>query len=68
MTADRTVKLLLATIAFGLWMNVAVNLFRPIEVQAQSDLSIQSIRTTVAGMQITLNSIAAGLCPNDKLC
>ena len=68
MTDDRTVKLLLAAIAVGLWMNMAVNLFRPIEVQAQSDLSIRSIQTHVASMQITLNAIAAGLCLNDKLC
>lgn len=69
---DRTTKILLGLIAAGLWVNVADRLFTPGPVSAQdfSDIerTLRSIRTQVNSIQVQVNGIAIGACPNKKIC
>jgi hypothetical protein len=56
---DRTTKILLGFIAFGLWANLAVPLFQPQIATAQS---------AEEEIQHDLHNIYNGACPNHKIC
>jgi hypothetical protein len=57
---DRTTKILLATIAIGLWANLGFSVFRPVAAVAQS--------YELSGIASNLSSIAGGVCVNRKIC
>jgi hypothetical protein len=65
--SDRTTKLLLATIALGLWANLAVFLFRPVVALAQRD-DATMILSHVSTIEDELEQIQTGSCSNTKIC
>lgn len=68
--ADRTTKILLASIALGLWANLFVPLLRPITAFAQyeSDYILRSIDARLAGIAVDIDKLQKGNCANGKLC
>lgn len=58
---DRTTKLLLAAIAFGLWANAFIPILRPSPANATAESSLESIDRNIA-------SLANGICSNRKMC
>lgn len=55
MTADRTTKVLLATIALGLWVQILTPMFRPAPVTAQDTRRPVDVNITkVAGAPLRL--------------
>ena len=69
---DRTMKLLLAAIALGLWMNVLGDWIRPVPVEAQlgTDTTryLRNIQSSVNSIESDLNGIYRGRCRNNKIC
>ena len=57
---DRTTKILLATIAIGLWVNLGFFFFRPVAAVAQD--------CDLRGIDSILSNIANGACSNHKIC
>lgn len=68
--ADRTTKILLASIALGLWANLFVPLLRPITAFAQyeTDYILKSIDARLASIDINIDRLQRGNCANGKLC
>ena len=64
---DRTAKIILVAIAFGLWANVGVSPFRSGAAIAQS-FELLRIRTDVSSINRSLSQIATGRCGNPKIC
>jgi hypothetical protein len=62
---DKTTKVLLAVIAFGLWINVALSLLRPASVSAQDATTIERL---LKGIESDLSRIQRGTCSNNKIC
>jgi hypothetical protein len=58
---DRTVKVLLALIAAGLWANALMPLVKPTPAYAQFGDPMLNVADS-------LQSIARGVCRNQKLC
>ena len=56
---DRTTKAALVTIALGLWMNIAVSVFHPTPVSAQSSAELTLLQTID-------NDIKAGTLSTDR--
>jgi hypothetical protein len=81
---DRTTKILLATIALGLWANAAASLSRPATAQVSpqgtprqqtrdADLSdiqreLLDINLNLTNIQLGLVGLEEGHCRNRKLC
>jgi hypothetical protein len=67
---DRTTKILLASIALGLWANALIPLVQPISALAQyeSDYILKSINAHLANMDVNLDKLQKGSCSNGKLC
>jgi hypothetical protein len=67
---DRTTKVLLAAVAFGLWANVAVTLLKPVAVNAQGmpDLSLSMIQAELSRIGTDLGKIQKGTCLNERIC
>jgi hypothetical protein len=57
---DKTAKILLAAIAIGLWVNIAVIVFRPVAANAQND--------DLSGIATNVQKIENGTCTNLKIC
>lgn len=70
MTTDRTTKLLLALVAFGLMLNAFAILTSPRSVSADStlDRQIEILSLNVAAIDGNLSKIAKGTCVNPRLC
>lgn len=58
---DKTTKILMAAIAAGLWANAAANFITPATAQTPPGDALRSIA-------MSLNSIATGICTNQKMC
>lgn len=76
---DRTMKFLLAAIVLALWANAAAVWIQPVTAYAQDDARIvRELRALNATLETRLSTIesdvssleriARGVCPNDKLC
>jgi hypothetical protein len=73
---DKTTKLLLAAIAFGLFLNVFVPLLQPTVVNATTgpELSAEAQSVGIAANQAlrsiatSLRAVANGNCGNNKIC
>jgi len=62
---DRTTKLLLATIAVGLFANAAASVTRP----ATADTTFENhLSNSMEAVEKAISSIARGTCKNSKLC
>jgi hypothetical protein len=57
---DRTGKIILAVIALGLWVNIAVVVSRPQPATAQS--------YDLGNIEHDLHAIYTGNCSNEKIC
>ena len=67
---DRMTKILLASIALGLWANLLVPLFRPTAALAEyeADYILKSIDARLASIDINIDRLQKGICANGKLC
>lgn len=67
---DRTTKILLASIALGLWANLLMPSLRPIAALAQyeSDHILRSIDARLANIAFNIEKLQRGDCANGKLC
>jgi hypothetical protein len=67
---DRTTKILLASIAIGLWVNVAVMLMRPVTANAQyeTDHILKSMDGHLSQIDLNIGKLQGGSCSNGKLC
>jgi hypothetical protein len=70
---DRTTKILLGLIAFGLLANVTVSLSRPAIAQnltlaQENNLLLRNIATDLVDVKVYVGSIANAVCANRKLC
>ena len=70
---DRTTKILLVLIAFGLLANATVSLNRPAVAQTltlaqENSLMLRSIASDLADVKAYVGSMANGVCANGKLC
>ena len=67
---DRTTKLLLASIALGLWCNLFALVLRPMTAFAQyeSDYILRSIDAHLAKIDVNIDKLQRGACANSKLC
>jgi hypothetical protein len=61
MNVDRTTKLLLLTVALGLWLNALSPLFHIKKVSADTDTALQSIADDIS-------KISRGVCLNRTIC
>lgn len=61
---DRTTKVLLALIAFGIWLNIALPIYRPSVAVAQ-DFQTPAFISSIASY---VQQIATGTCLNHRLC
>lgn len=66
---DKLTKVLLAAIAFGLWMNAA-QIWQPARAQQQHGIEIDTSAMALAlsRIAVSLNQIVNGTCNNRKLC
>jgi hypothetical protein len=64
---DRTAKILLAAIAFGLWANAGVPLLRATPAYA-NERTEQSMLESLQSIQDDIKSLVEGRCQNRKLC
>jgi hypothetical protein len=64
---DRTTKIIMAAIAFGLWANAAISLFGPARADAQNS-GLRAISSNVVSIGFDLSKIASGSCKNSKIC
>jgi hypothetical protein len=64
---DRTTKILLAAIAFGLWANAGVPLLRATPAYA-NDQTEQSMLGHLQSIKDDIKSLVDGHCLNKKLC
>jgi hypothetical protein len=62
--SDRLTKVILITIALGLWANAAVTIIRPTPAAAVDDLCASCLQR----MADVLKHIQLGDCANPKLC
>ena len=65
MKIDRTMKILLAVIALGLFLNVAAELLRPEPVSAQFGTTIED---RLRNIENYLEGISRGTCLNREIC
>ncbi len=65
MTTDRTTKALLLIIAVGLWIHLATEVVRPVQLKAQTSLSDGLNLDRITKL---LDLIAQGTCQNRKIC
>jgi hypothetical protein len=67
---DRTTKILLASIALGLWANLFAPVLRPITAFAQyeNDHILKSIDARLASIDVNIERLQNGNCANRKLC
>jgi hypothetical protein len=64
------IKILLASIATGLWANIIVPLIRPAPAVAQyeTDQILKSIDIHLRNIDVNIDKLQAGSCANGKLC
>ena len=67
---DRTTRILLAIIAFGLWANLFVSVLRPSQAVAQyeADYVLKSVNAHLANIDVNIDRLQKGACTNGKLC
>ena len=67
---DQSTKILLASIALGLWANLFVPLVRPIPAAAQyeNDLILKRIEGHLSTIDLNIDRLQIGSCANGKLC
>jgi len=68
--ADRTTKILLVSIALGLWFNLFASVLRPMTAVAQyeGDYILRSIDAHLAKIDSNIDKLQRGACANGKLC
>jgi hypothetical protein len=64
---DRTTKILLAAIAFGLWANAGGSLLRVTPAYA-NDQTEQAMLASLQSIKDDISSLVGGNCRNKKLC
>jgi hypothetical protein len=67
---DRLTKILLGTIALGLWVNLFVPLVRPVTAVAQyeTDYILKRIEGHLSAIALNIERLQLGSCANGKLC
>ena len=68
MPTDRMTKVLLAAIALGLFLNAAVDLFRPPTAFAAVQIRARTIEGHLQYIENYLEGIYRGTCRNKKIC
>ena len=68
MPTDRMTKVLLAAIALGLFLNAAVDLFRPPTASAAVQFRARTIESHLQRIENHLEGIYTGTCINNKIC
>ena len=68
MPTDKMTKVLLAAIAFGLFLNAAVDLFRPPTASASVQFGARTIEGHLQHIENYLRDIHRGTCRNRKIC
>jgi hypothetical protein len=65
-----TIKILLSSIALGLWANIMVPLIRPTTAVAQyeTDYVLKSMDIHLQRIEVGIDKIQTGTCTNGKLC
>ena len=67
---DRSTKILLCSIALGLWANLFVPLARPVTAVAQyeNDQILRRIESHLSVIDVNIDRLQTGSCANSKLC
>lgn len=67
---DRSTKILLSSIALGLWANLFIPLVRPVTAVAQyeTDRILQRIEGHLSAMDLNIERLQNGSCANGRLC
>ena len=68
MPTDKMTKILLAAIALGLFLNAAVDLFRPPTAAAAVQFRARTIEGHLQYIENHLEGIYRGTCRNKKIC